>query len=137
MLFKKIVYTDCLKDWRKNKVWEYNFLDKVIVTETRRNSKSGYVWEVIIVTNYDDSNWHSYYYSWITKDWYNLTEIKVKPYYWELQSEFELLDKVEKEAKELEAIEKDYKEKAESLAKLSKKLDRDKLENIINLHLIK
>mgnify|MGYP003403582464 CR=1 FL=1 len=104
--FEKIVYQDVLQEWRNVKIWEFHLFDKVIVQETLgRFQKKDIIWVVIGWGRMDftDDKITMDYYEVILQNWKKETFCtKVKPYYWEFQEEFEILDEVQKLQKEME-----------------------------------
>ena len=133
------VFINEYQERKDTKKWEYNLLDKVIIKKTTYSFDSDKIWEVWLILSYTDKEdiFDPDTYCLLLKNWETLLDVPsghIKKYYWELQDEFELLDKVEREAKELDSIEKQYKEKAKTLEKLSKKLNKDKIETLTNLH---
>lgn len=104
--FEKIVYQDVLQEWRNVKIWEFHLFDKVIVQETLgQYKKKDLIWVIISWgrTDFTDDKITMNYYGVVLQDWKNEQFCtKIKPYYWEFQEEFEILDEVQKLQKEME-----------------------------------
>jgi len=132
---KEIEYIDILSEWRKEKVWNYNRFDKVIITEVAKSRDKKYIWEVMILLKYTTYVWDELYYKWILKSGVELKEIlKVKPYRWQFQDEFDKMDKVVSLSKETKVLQKELIEKSEELMSINKDLNETKTENLNWIH---
>ena len=134
---KEKVYIDILDKWRKNKIWEFNLFDKVIIEEMRSDWDDKNIWKVMVVLSYSKrvSDDDFYVYTGLLENWEKLYDVKkAKKYYWEFQEEFETMEQVEKEVIEIKELEKELKNRTTKFLKLSEKLNDKKLKNLTWLH---
>ena len=137
---EKKVYYDSLNEWKKNKCWDFNLFDKVIVYGIKAYWSSRYEWDEAVILKYDHEDekyWQASGYSVQLKDWRKLhpwEEFKIKKSYWEFQEEFEAAENMQKKAQDIKRLEEEMKEAAKQLQEYHKKASKIKESNIIDIH---